>query len=551
MAKTSKSKTVIRADIMQLARLSRDLVPATEMASFDRYTSHLGRGEYEKAHQIAKDRTRPQLWAGSSPLTYRNVYQAYSWTFKLTIDGDARSEDKGWTKFLASEELCRSTNRRIRRFTSRFITTYDRAPSASALIEKVRKRVHEIMGGLTLPVYQKLVSEVHFGPGMTQSSADHKKVTAPFKLSDLPTVTTAARSVWLDVISNQNHEEWWEPTVNEAGELRVQPRVREVPGCSFTFVPKSADEKRTIAIEPSGNMSAQLSVHKHLVRRLKAFGVDLRDQTRNRRLALQGSLDGTLATIDLSSASDCVAYELVRLLVPREWFLLLDALRSPIGSHRGNTVVLEKFSSMGNGYTFALETVIFKAIVDSVVADDAAITAVYGDDIIVPSSDFSPMRRALRFFGFKLNLEKSFSEGPFRESCGLDAFDGVDVRPIFLRRLDMSTVQAVALHNHLYPTFPRLAKAVAGWFPESQLLYGPPRTGATYLFTEDRVLLGKHRRWNEDWQCHTYLSFTEKAVLTQFPIRYRYLAALYHGGNYSRGAPMRYSTKLVKCVTPG
>jgi len=89
-------------------------------------------------------------------------------------------------------------------------------------------------------------------------------------------------------------------------------------------------------------------------KRLGLFGVNLRDQSVNQRYALLGSIDGSLATIDLSSASDTVSYALVMSLLPSGWFDLLDLFRSECVEVPGGVIELEKFSSMGNAYTFEL-----------------------------------------------------------------------------------------------------------------------------------------------------------------------------------------------------
>lgn len=548
---TTQCNARVRVDLAGLARVLKLSLPNDELAHYERYTTAIGRSDFAGCKLIAGERADPQLWVGKSPLLYKRIAQAYRIHEKVTLAGDQRAEDAAWTKFLRAEALCARTNKRFRTMRRRSFALSRRAAPAYELIESVRQRVQHYLGALTLSRYESIVKVISFGPGMSLSSADPNKVTVPFKLSDLQTVTPLARPIWRDACVGLDVAGWWEP-VESDGLLKARLRVREVPGCRFTFVDKTVDEKRTIAIEPSANMSAQLAIHRHLVPRLKKLGLDLTDQTRNRRLALEGSLSGELATVDLSSASDTVALEVVRELLPREWFEFLYALRSPSGTYRGKTVVLEKFSSMGNGFTFVLESIIFRAIVDSVVAKDGWYqTAVYGDDLIVPTSAYSPLVRALRFFGFVPNPKKSFSEGPFRESCGLDAFDGVDVRPAFPKGLVLTIPEAVSFHNHLWVRDQRAARVVESWIPVDLRLYGPPCPGKTYLFTEDPVLLGRFRKWNKDWQTHTYLHYVEIPVLVRHPVYFRYLAALHSGGSYSKGTPLRDFTKLVKRATPG
>jgi hypothetical protein len=183
----------------------------------------------------------------------------------------------------------------------------------------------------------------------------------------------------------------------------------------------------------------QLSVGRHLKKRLQRFGIDLKKgQEVHRRVACQASRDDKLCTIDLSSASDTIASNLVKLLVPEMWADILDDLRCKFTYDlvKGKWLRLEKFSSMGNGFTFELETILFGCLV--LEACSSALQRecffgtdvfVYGDDIICPKEAYEEVKVVLEFFGMTLNKKKSFYEGPFRESCGGDFWGGADVRP--------------------------------------------------------------------------------------------------------------------------
>lgn len=112
-------------------------------------------------------------------------------------------------------------------------------------------------------------------------------------------------------------------------------------------------------------------------------------------------------------------------------------LRSPKGKYGCEEFSYQKISSMGNGYTFALESAIFTAIVYGVMKAVRGqfrkdMFAVYGDDIIVPKNLSSYVIDTLNLCGFSVNEEKTFLHGPFRESCGADWFNGHPVRPVFL-----------------------------------------------------------------------------------------------------------------------
>jgi hypothetical protein len=141
-----------------------------------------------------------------------------------------------------------------------------------------------------------------------------------------------------------------------------------------------------------------------------------------------------LATLDLSQASDNIAYWLVYLLFPRKWFDLLELSRSDRIKIDGERRELEKFSSMGNGVTFAIETVIFLAVCLACVPRGShQLVTVYGDDIICPQAYARDVVGALEFLGFSVNQKKSFLAGRFFESCGTDWFEGQNVRPFYLK----------------------------------------------------------------------------------------------------------------------
>lgn len=103
-----------------------------------------------------------------------------------------------------------------------------------------------------------------------------------------------------------------------------------------------------------------------------------------------------------------------------------------------------KFSSMGNGTTFVLETLIFSSICVAMGLKPREF-AVYGDDIVVPSESVPLLMKTLRFIGFLPNEEKTHTVGPFRESCGVNAFNGVDITPFYLR--DINNRKVVMCHN--------------------------------------------------------------------------------------------------------
>lgn len=215
--------------------------------------------------------------------------------------------------------------------------------------------------------------------------------------------------------------------------------VKLVPGSQLTFVLKDAKTMRPICIEPLLNGLYQKGAGSYLRKRLRSVGINLDDQSVNQKLA-EMAIVWKLATADFTSASDTFAYLLVMNLLPYEWFEFLDVARCPryqIGNEWKN---FHKFTSMGNAYTFELETLIFFALA-SACTEELGIEvkvgenlSVYGDDVIIPQEAFDLFSEVTKCCGFELNEEKSFSKGVFFESCGHDYFNGDLVRPFLVKK---------------------------------------------------------------------------------------------------------------------
>ncbi len=214
------------------------------------------------------------------------------------------------------------------------------------------------------------------------------------------------------------------------------PELSVVPGADMFTVPKNALIDRVACKEPDINMFLQKGAGSQIRRLLRRAGVNLQDQGRNRELARIGSKDGSLATLDLSSASDTVSYEIVFQLMPICWFSYLNSIRSKVIVIDGEEHECEMFSSMGNGFTFELESLLFYALARTTAyfTGTKGVISVYGDDIIVPVGMDHAFRHVLYYFGFTPNALKSFSSGPFRESCGGHYHNGNDITPFFIRR---------------------------------------------------------------------------------------------------------------------
>lgn len=244
----------------------------------------------------------------------------------------------------------------------------------------------------------------------------------------------------------RNYPEW-----SNAELIRTESygSAHVVEGNRLSFVPKDDTISRTICTEPSLNMFLQLGAGFVIERRLLSrYGISMSTQPfKNRELARRGSLGFGFVTCDLSSASDSLSLKMLERVLPKHVYDMLRLLRSPSTEYRGARYDLHMISTMGNGFTFPLQTMLFASIVVAAFrarglkptyprGNEFGNFGVFGDDIICPDSIWPDVNRLLRILGFQINNDKTFVEGPFRESCGADFFSGVDIRGVYVKTLD-------------------------------------------------------------------------------------------------------------------
>ena len=193
--------------------------------------------------------------------------------------------------------------------------------------------------------------------------------------------------------------------------------VTFVEYAKFSSISKNVNENRGIEPQPFLMVCLQLSFSHTILRPvLLQMGVDLDDQGMQQVRIGHEAEGGYLTTGDLSSASECnsmwslnnICDETVRKYVSlyRCEFLNFPSI---------DTIhYLSKVSSMGNGFTFELMTLILTCVCR--VFDDSA--TVYGDDIVVTSSAWPYVQTVLEELGYIINKDKTFHNSPYRESCG-------------------------------------------------------------------------------------------------------------------------------------
>lgn len=265
--------------------------------------------------------------------------------------------------------------------------------------------------------------------------------------------------------------------VDQLADIQFVDPEQERPVRVIT-VPKTLKGPRIIAIEPACVQYTQQSILEILVDRLEVYkftcgSVNFTDQTVNQKMALSSSIDRKYSTIDLKDASDRVSARLVWQMLDCQPIFrsMIFACRSTRADVPGHGIhAISRFASMGSALCFPIEAMVFYTIVLSAIlrAEGSRLTPnnllkvkrsvrVYGDDIIIPVEYVQVVKSELEWFNLQVNTNKSFWTGKFRESCGLDAYDGTPVTPVYVRRLFPSShrnteelVSTVSLGNQLY-----------------------------------------------------------------------------------------------------
>lgn len=353
------------------------------------------------------------------------LYNKQEW-YDLGIDTQAVAEKKFWD----AEAHCERVNASL--------SLESLTSDVFRVVISARRKIREVLG--RVPDLSSL--EFSFGPGAT-TNVKSREANAMAKLSAnlacseefLPRVGAFLAEVPLWVWSKSGVGDKLTMS-HDTEELIMFPEIEIHPG-KLTYVPKDARSMRPIVVEPVLNGFFQKGIGRYIKKRMLLMAdINLLEQETNQTLAYFGSLDGSFATIDLSSASDTVSLGVVRLLFPEEWFDFLLGLTT--GKVQTGTGVreLHKFSSMGNGFTFELESLLFWSVAKAVVEllDLRPQVSVFGDDIVVDSRAYSLLTESLTALGFFVNPEKSFAAGPFRESCGADWFKGIWIRPFHVKK---------------------------------------------------------------------------------------------------------------------
>lgn len=481
-----------------------------------------------------------------TPYAVKHIRQTLAYFQKLKhLEIGVDKREVALNKFLEAEERCKLTNEVIKHLHD---GTFNIPNDVNSVLHAARRKITRILGNL--PRLDQL--ELRFGPGATRGvkkkdASIRSKIAERLQCSEdlLPMVHMVLSEMphLLELHAVQKTEVVYESAIPGYDIVEEWCTVEvEIVDSKVTFQEKNAKTLRAACTEPGLNVIVQLGIGDYIAQRLAAFGIDIRDQTLNQKRAARAVINDE-ATVDLSSASDNIAFELVADLLPWEWF---DFLRRSRSSYAilpdGTSIKQAKFSSMGNGFTFPLETLIFWAISASCCDDDRQASA-YGDDLIVPSSAYPLLAKALHYCGFVVNKEKSFDSGPFRESCGKDYFSGFDVRPYFPKEW-VSARQLFTMHNWYVRDgdFDR-AKEVEKLIHPALRIFGPDKYG-------DGHLIGEHPRKRSDkhirsgYSGYLFFTYTLKSVKSIRASRGDYVLPLY--SIYRRGTKLLTTSDLQK-----
>ena len=332
-------------------------------------------------------------------------------------------------------------------------STYDKD-----FVNRMRKLLHTLFKEYTDAHLHQIFSAVEhtrFGPGSFFGSENHKDPFAVYKLRAERHIGTCSKSLspYAGFFRSPLSRRGGRPSVHLCDERRV---------CQVLFVPKDSRGPRVISKEPLHMLRAQLAYFDWataLLERKTNGAIQFKDQTGNQELAKEASITRKFVTADLSSASDRVRYD-----VCSQLFANCIGVRELITKYRSTSAViayppdakgkilkqeinLSKLAGMGSGLTFPTMALViylatFTAIRDFYISVDVTPPdanefhqgfRVYGDDVIVRTEWYSHYRRAMRKIGLVINHDKTYEKSNFRESCGGDFYNGVDVTPVRLK----------------------------------------------------------------------------------------------------------------------
>lgn len=402
--------------------------------------------------------------------------------------------------------------------------------STFSILESARAIVFGIVRDFSLDQVTRILPRP--GPGATNTPTEK---TDRFRPSVL----------YKQIHNVLDYQEWWYPNPWDAccesrKYLALHAKSVDYPIARFKFVDKVVDKPRGICIEENEMQVMQQAFRCALSWLIQAALYPLiafDDQSINAGLAFKSSFNGEHATLDMSEASDRVYRGVVSWMFQdnQELHDALMALSTRYveapkelqddfpGLHK-----TQKYAPMGSALCFPVMSLVHYALCAAIVEHNAGVIAetrtkikqiyVYGDDIICPVDCVQSIFDWLPVFGMKLNKTKSFYSGRFRESCGVHAYEGVDVTPVYVKYIpyhNTSDAKASVMQNErdLYKKgFEHTAELLRAEFrgqygqvplvPEGISLAGFSR----HFDDEDlrRFKQNSSKKWSKRYQCYRY-----------------------------------------------
>lgn len=480
-----------------------------------------------------KDLKMPDPMSYTCSKQFAVSYQAYNLARKREPDTATHEQVKdSLAKWVASEHKCSVVNRLG--WWCLPISSSDRTH-----LKRVRRRAVCHISRILLDVWPEL--EFNSTSGATATTA--RKYSFGFaKLNGMPLLlensephkcNPASMEILAEMfhnnpaIADNYYRARWKLTPDSpslrdmpfsAQRVEIEELARwccsNVPPAKFTYVPKDTKSVRFIAQSNTLSICVQKTYGDAIRKALLLEGVNLNDQTINQEWAKIGSQTGSIATVDLSSASDSICLAHLELF-PRRWQEYFLSSRDTHIAVDGIKHKLNMVAGMGNGYIFELQSLLFYAIALSVVEEldlDTSHVNTYGDDIIIPSGAYDLFVTVMLALGFEVNEDKSYAKGPFRESCGKHYFNGYDVSPWYARS-NVSKVEDLyhyfnGLTEWQHRTGVCIQKAI-----DNITLNIPPKlrtrvpegfsSRSGLLYPCDGEILPE-KRWCKKLQCHVY-----------------------------------------------
>lgn len=297
-----------------------------------------------------------------------------------------------------------------------------------------------------------------FGPGAT-AGRGRRTSALSHKWQPIPEGTSPSHFATSSTIPYLHY--WFKQHQTEGWKV-LPERFTIVPGDTVTTVPKSWKIRRTINCQPNWNLFLQKGLGGALRYCARSRGLLYANaQDVQRKRAREGSVTGLLSTVDLRNASASNTNALISLLVEGPVYRMLNDFRCThpwLGDVRSPSTWktgarYHMVSTMGNGFTFELETLLYWALTAAVgeeLGHHWSTVTVFGDDIICPTDTAKELVEFFQELGLVINPDKSFVDGSFRESCGGHYFEGEDVTPFYLKEPVTDAMGLIELHNKAF-----------------------------------------------------------------------------------------------------